>query len=355
MNKLILSLALLSAIVPVGCGGGSGLGPAKTQSGVTPTPVTPQSVALTPTTFTLQNGQRVTLTGTRTGTELKGNLKVLAATAQPRLQSGSQNVAFPFSIALGDYGYTGTFTPPRGFTINGNFGSLGSFTMSGQLQTATENGSYSLTTNGVTDTGVLPATGTPPTPNGTATPAPTTPATGGFKVTGDLRFSGVSAGSPVITAPLNSFANPGKGTFSKPTATPSQSVSFGASDIKFSGNGSNSGTERTISIGSTSASSNFASPVPFSVGQRFDLDKNRTFNVVQYSESVISGTAINFRIWRAQEGELVVKSVGADSIGFELVNAKMQNISPSGTPDPTLGTFTLNGTVNATGLTVKTN
>ena len=360
MNKL--TLALIGALVPVvlvGCGGGNGFSPAKTQSGPQPTarptatPAPGAPIALTPTTFTLGNGQRVTLTGTRMGTQLKGNLKVEAAPLS-RLQTGSQNVAFPFSIAIGNYGYTGTLTPPRGFTINGNFGALGSFQMSGQLQTATQNGSYSLTTNGTTDTGILPATGA--TPTSTATPIPTTaPAAGSFKLTGDLRFTNATAGSPVITAPLNSFLDPGTGTFGKSAATPSQSVSFGAIDKKFNGNGTNSGVERGLSISVVSGILNPTAPAPLSVNQRFDLAQNRSFNIVQYTQSSVNGTAISFRFWRATAGELVVRALGTNSITLELVAVRMQSLTITGAPDASAGEFNLAGTVTATGLTVQTN
>lgn len=167
-KRLALALALCGAVLPltiVGCGGGGGGGGLLSPQGPQ-TPQTPTAVNLTPTTFTLANGQRVTLTGTRMGDKLAGKLKVLNAAAQTKLTSGAQNATFPFSVAVGEYGYTGTFTPPRGFDIIGNFGSLGSFTMKGQLQTATENGSYSITTNGVdtsagqfTLNGTLTATG----------------------------------------------------------------------------------------------------------------------------------------------------------------------------------------------------
>ena len=226
-KRLALSLALTGAVLPValiGCGGGGGTSPLKTRTGVTPTPVTPQTLALTPATFTLQNGQRVTLTGTRTGTQLKGNLKVAAAPLA-RLQTGSQKQAFPFQIAVGNYGYTGTFTPPRGFNIVGNFGSLGSFTMSGQLQTTTQDGSYSLTTNGTTDTGILPATGTPTgTPTATGTPRPTA----------TTAPSPGATATPVPTTPGGPVIRTADGTFNFTVANNAES-NFVFTDIKGSG------------------------------------------------------------------------------------------------------------------------
>ena len=354
MNKLILPLALIGAIVPValiGCGGGSGTGPAKTQTGPqTPqNPQNPQPVALAPTTFTLGNGQRVTLTGTRTGTALKGNLKVLAATAQPRLATGSQNVAFPFSIAIGDYGYTGTLTPPRGFTINGNFGSLGSFQMSGQLQTATQDGSYSLTSNGTTDTGILPASG------GTMPPPPVTPPAGNYAVTGNLTLTDITPGSAVVASPFNSFVTTGaKGTLGNSTAG-NQALSLGAPDSNPMNNGTNSSLQRSISVGINSAfATNPPTLVPFSVPQRFPLGQNFS-NLVQYSQASVNGTAIGIRLWRAVSGEVVLRAIGTNSASVELVNVRMRGLNINGTVDTTAGEFTLNGPLNATGLTVENN
>ena len=345
-KRLALPLALLGAVLPlttIGCGGGNGglLNPQ--------TPQTPASVNLTPTTFTLGNGQRVTLTGTRTGNQLAGKLAVAGAAAQPKLTSGVQNQAFPFSVTNGEYGYTGTFTPPRGFSINGNFGGLGDFTMTGQLQTATENGSYSLTTNGTTDTGILPATGGP---TSTATP----PSTGNYKLTGDLAFSSVTAGSPVVATRFNSFPFAQKaGELGNSAQIGTQAATFGAADSNPSNNGTNSSLQRGITVAINSAfATNPPSFVPFSVPQRFALGQNFS-NLVQYSEARVNGTAIGFRIWRSVSGEVVLKSIGTNSIGVELVNVRMQGITTMGTVDTAAGEFTLNGPLTATGLTVKTN
>ena len=346
-NKLLLVLALSGAIVPLvigGCGGGGGglLNPQ--------TPQTPASVNLTPTTFTLQNGQRVTLTGTRTGDKLAGKLAVAGAAAQPKLTSGAQNQAFPFSVTNGEYGYTGTFTPPRGFSIVGNFGSLGSFQMSGQLQTATQDGSYSLTTNGVTDTGILPASGG--TPTATATPAPST---GNYKLTGDLMISDATAGSSVIKSPLNTFVyTPNAGELGN-TSVNTQTLGFGGTDSNPSGNGTNSFTTRSISVGLASAfSGTTVAQVPFSKDQKFTLGQNFV-NLVQYNQTSVNGTAIKFTIWRAKSGDVFVRDIGTDSAKVELVNLKMQGLTTMGTVDTAAGEFTLNGTLTATGLTVKTN
>ena len=342
-TKLLLALALCGAVLPlstIGCGGGNG--------GLI-NPQNPQAIALTPTTFTLGNGQRVTLTGTRTGDKLAGKLAVAGAAAQPKLMSGSQNQAFPFSLAIGDYGYTGTLTPPRGFTINGNFGSLGSFQMSGQLQTATQDGSYSLTTNGVTDTGVLPATTTPP-----VTP-PVTPPTGNYAVTGDLRLSGITGSQPAVASPFNSFVTTGaKGTLGNSTLG-TQALSLGGNDSNPVNNGTNSTRQRSIAVAINSAfETNTPKFVPFSVGQRFPLGQNFS-NLVQYSEASVNGTAAAIRIWRGVSGEVVVRAIGTNSATVELVNVKMRGLNLNGTVDTTAGEFILKGPISATGLTVETN
>ena len=511
LKRYALPLALIGAVFSsslVGCGGGSGSGSGFPPFGGNPTPTptstTPTPVALTPFAFTLANGQKVTLTGTRTGNNISGTLKVAAKTTAPfkaRLSKSliTKNATFPFQITAGDYSYTGTVTPPRTFTLNGNFGGLGDFTMTGLLPTATQAGSFSLTTNGVTDTGVIPSPGTttppttPPTGNipdginltftpsrpsnfdkgplkvqqvlldtdssgkknlavtvngdqftgrligfsfqvqlfdamqgkvytmpssavaltyqgnitnpldgggagatylltggkitvnvlstskaaltfenviftarqGTAqgdtvkvngtlsvpVPQTTPPVVGNYAVSGSLAVSNVTSGSTVITSPINTFAyTPKAGEFGKSPLNSNQSVSFGGTDKNLTGNGQSRG----ISIGAVSSVNNFQSPVPFSVGQRFNLANNRTFNSVIYSQTTVQGTSIGFAIWNAISGELVVKAVGTNSITLEFVNVRMQGFTITGNVDPAAGAFTLNGTIAATGLTVKT-
>ena len=187
MNKLILPLALIGAIVPValiGCGGGSGLGPAKTRSPQTPqTPQTPQPVALAATTATLDNGQRITLNPIRTGTALSGTVVVSGPTAQTRLQSGVQNL-ITRTIKVGTFTLVGTFTAPRGYNIRALDGATELFQMNGDFPTQTQDGTYNLRlADGQTESGRLPVAGTTPTPRPTTAPtpgpttAPTTPPT----------------------------------------------------------------------------------------------------------------------------------------------------------------------------------
>ena len=283
-KRLALTLALTGAVLPltlIGCGGGGGglLSPRPTtrpNPTATSSPTTP--IALTPTTFTLQNGQRVTLTGTRTGNALAGKLAVAAA-PQPKLASGAQNATFPFQIAVGEYGFTGTFTPPRGFSITGNFGSLGNFNMSGQLQTATENGSYSLTTNGVTDSGILPATGNPPAPNATATP---TPPTSGYQITAltPLTFTDVTAGSPIVTTPIASFLprKEDKGFYNLDANNALESLAITGSDSDFVAPGK--ATSRGVTV--------VLAAGPFTVGREFPMNAG-VANTVQVAQLARDG------------------------------------------------------------------
>ena len=366
-QKLLLTLALSGAIVPlalVGCGGGNGglLSPrptARPNATATPSPTLP--VALVPTTFALQNGQRVTLTGSRTGDKLVGKLKVEGAATQQRVVSGSQNQAFPFSLAIGEYGYTGTFTPPRGFNVVGNFGSFGNFTMTGQLQTATQDGSYSLTTGGVTDTGVLPASGTPPTPTNTATPAPPT---SGYRLTANvpLTFTNVTAGSPIVPTPIASFVSKpdDKATFRRVTNASFngtyEAVNFGSVDSVIPPsqlNGGGKGTTRTLGVTLASVpTSQITSSRPFTVGQVISLVPVDFSTGVGITQVTVNGTTFSTNIWRATSGSATIKAVGVDSVTVELKDARMQGRNITGSVDATAGEFTLNGTGTATGLTV---
>ena len=211
-KRVALPLALLGAVLAVGLTGCVPSGPAGPSVAKTTSQIPEGQIR--PNTFTLANGQRVTMTATHTGNSLVGALTVLNAndpgpiqptpTQQPTEEPdpdfpgpdfpgpdfpfpdptpvptaafqrsqrgpklGTQNQTFPFQIAAGTYPFTGTFTAPRGFNVTGTFGSQGAFTLTGEFATENAVGSYKLTVNGVTEQGILPRlsrAAKPPTAN----------------------------------------------------------------------------------------------------------------------------------------------------------------------------------------------
>ncbi len=187
------------ALLISGCGGGNGGGflggnPTATPVVTATATGTPLATATTVPTgaqtsnFTLGNGQRAILT-TVVGANntLSGTIQILA----PALISRSTK-ALTTSIKIGTFQITGTFSPPRGFQFTVTDGGQTLFSMSGQLATATQTGSYTLNFNGQTDSGIIPTLGTPfptatPRPTTSATPMPTPTASGALS--GTYNFS----------------------------------------------------------------------------------------------------------------------------------------------------------------------
>ena len=195
----LLAAAPLSVLV-TGCGGGSGLSPFNPQ----PQPQPNQPVTQT-SNLTLENGQRAILTTNRNGNDITGTLQILNVAQSPLLASKAPaGKVLNFNIAVGTYSISGTFTPPRGYSISGNFGEFGTFSLTGLLPTATEAGSYSLVANGQTDNGVIPVIGSPvPSPSTAPSPSPSTAPTSapGGSSSFDLSFT-PSSDSNFGVAPL---------------------------------------------------------------------------------------------------------------------------------------------------------
>lgn len=183
-----LGAGAVLGIVLTGCSG-SGTGGAF-QPNATPTPTatatptTPQPAAQV-SNLTLGNGQRAILTTTVDGNnKITGSVQILAPAVVPAVAKIGTK-AFSFSIPLSTYGIvSGTFTPPRSYNITGNFGALGSFSMSGLLPTTTQEGTYTLSVNGQTESGIIAKVGqTFPTPTPNPTTQPTTPPGGTVNIT----------------------------------------------------------------------------------------------------------------------------------------------------------------------------
>lgn len=113
------------------------------------------------------NGQTGSLNLTRQGNQVDGELTI--SNPSPTLRSQ----ALSRSLQFGSYALTGSFTPPKGFSVTGNFPApIGTFTVSGNFPSLTEPGSATLEANGETVSIELPALNTIPSPSPTS-PSPT--------------------------------------------------------------------------------------------------------------------------------------------------------------------------------------
>lgn len=149
-NLILLGAALIIAVPAVttlpGCGGGN--------SGVRAQVVNGLQV-------NLGNGQTGTLNLTFIGTQLTGQLIVPA----PLVLKGARvaPTAIAFTIPPGTYNLTGTFAAPRGFTAEGSYQDSDNltvnFTLTGQVPTASSEGTFTFTAKGQSVTGTIPKLG----------------------------------------------------------------------------------------------------------------------------------------------------------------------------------------------------
>lgn len=292
----VLCVVPIMALVP-GCGGGSngqGLIPS-----TTPNPATTQASNMT-----LGNGQRAILTTTTRGTEITGTLQVLPPAVNP-LRATTR--ALTYSFGVGTYQISGTFTAPRGFSITGTDGGQPLFTMTGQLSTATLAGSYSLTVDGQTDTGVIPKVGQafPTTPP--VTPPPTT-------ITSNLTFS-PSSDSNFVNAPLTT------GTF---TLVASANIVGGAlqSDVKIGKDG--------VFLAFSGISSTIGSTANFG-----------TFGASGYIYNYTPAGLI--RNFVPESGSITLTAISQNSATFRFNNA----VYAANSGNIARGKVTVNGTVTA--------
>ena len=352
-HRLLLTLALCGAVLPltiVGCGGGNGglLNPNPTaRPNPTATPTANQPVALPVQAFTLGNGQRVTLNLTQTGAALKGTAQIAAATAQKRVLATGAQALLSVQIPPGLLPIEGTFTAPRGFDLRATDGS---FSVKGNLATPTQAGTYNLTlANGQTDSGIVPATGTPtgtatPTPTTatpTATPLPTTPPTSGpLNVTASpvLIFSDFSANSNLLNrsslASFDKFSTADNEIFNYTGTATYQSAKLQGT---LQGNGT--AGQRTIAIAFSGVANIQSAGANFKVG---DVRQFNVFNQIIYSE----GVDRNNNIYKASSGTMTITKLGANSLSIA-VDALMVPYLGDG-----VGSFRIKGTVNGTGLKV---
>lgn len=98
----------------------------------------------------LGNGQAVSVSMQIQGQQISGEL--IVAEHALRTQSISH------TLRIGRYAFTGSFSPPRGFTMAGNFSEPAEpFSLTGTLPTQTDPGSFTFTQGGETVSDILPA------------------------------------------------------------------------------------------------------------------------------------------------------------------------------------------------------
>jgi hypothetical protein len=138
-NWLCLGALLLMALA--GCGGGNGSGTLQNFNNLR---------------VNLGNGQTVTLNLAIRNAQVTGTMivpaPVAARDATPR--------DLGFTLPPGTYQLTGEFTPPRGFTATGSYqnnsGQTVPFTITGQVPTTSEAGSFTFTALGQSVSGTIP-------------------------------------------------------------------------------------------------------------------------------------------------------------------------------------------------------
>lgn len=278
----------------------------------------------------LGNGQNGLLDLTINGTTLNGRLDVSNQVANP-LNKGlkaenpasNQPKALDFQLPPGAYILSGTFNPPRGFTAQGTFQNSGgqtvNFTITGQVPTTSDEGSYTFTALGQSVTGTIPRIGqSTPTPVPTAT---STPVSNGDTIAGGI--SSVINSNVVAT----SFNLPLIRSTARNTAPRLFSAVFERTDVAI---------RRSIVF-------EVLPNVDLAAGQSFSLagtGSNRILTYFEADNANPSGTAKN---WDSISGTLRIDSVQGDRINFTITNARVQ---ARGT-DQATGSFTLNATGHA--------
>lgn len=116
----------------------------------------------------LGNQQDIKLEMRISGQTIQGELIVAAGELKTQLWSKT--------LSFGRYSFTGSFSPPRGFAINGNFPEpVGAFMLNGNLPTQSEAGNFTFSQGGETVSDSLPALNTLPTPSPLNSSSPAAP------------------------------------------------------------------------------------------------------------------------------------------------------------------------------------
>lgn len=136
-----LFIAVPATVLLPGCGGGS-------SSNRLP------AIRLFSAPVQLSANQTARLNVRLRGITIEGDLIVNEATGP---NPGPTPGALPFNLPASTYALTGTFTAPRGFTLTGDFPApVGTFSVTGQIPTSSETGSFTITAGGNTVSGTFP-------------------------------------------------------------------------------------------------------------------------------------------------------------------------------------------------------
>ena len=364
MRRAALPLALVGAAVPailLGCGGGG------SSSSSPSTPSVPATIILPQTSFSLANGQYVTLNLTRTSNNLSGTAKI-SNTFPRTLRGGATNLTLPFQIPEGTYNVSGAFAAPSSFTLTGTAGDVGAFTLTGTFPISISDGTYSLSIGGITETGVIPVGGavanTTPTPTATVVGA-----VSNYRLSANLVISnggGLTFEPRDVDTGANAFTDFSGGGFLTGTGTGRQFLRLQAARPSANVFGEN--LIFNLALQSRSFSQTGAA---FFAGQRLSLAPSPASNGTNVNQLTLrlfdsayvstSGRATIRTITPNSQTVVIVLTnvileLQPDTINATPTASAIPSAFATSTPVPgavTTPTVLVNGTITATGLTVN--
>ncbi|HEY0076395.1 MAG TPA: hypothetical protein VGB77_20015 [Abditibacteriaceae bacterium] len=276
----------------------------------------------------LGNGQRGLLDLAVNGTTLTGRLDVSNQAANPLNKvlkaenpASNQPKALNFQLPPGAYILSGTFNPPRGFVANGTYqnssGQNVDFTITGQIPTTSDEGSFTFTALGQSVSGTIPRIGqNTPTPTATATPV-----TNGDTIVGNI--TGVVNSNVVATG----FNMPLKSSRVRNTVPRLFSAVYEGTDVAI---------RRGITFQLAPASN-------LATGQSFSLAGTSTNRILSYFEADNANPSGTAKSWDSISGTLRIDSIQGDRINFTITNARLQARGS----DQATGSFTISATGQA--------
>lgn len=353
--KILRNFSLLGVLAPLalaaGCGGGSSSAPGPSTPLPTPTFVPPAggptapAVALPAISLRLPEGQAGILSLKRTGGTLNGELRVqeIAAT-----HSGLETGVYPVS---------GVISAPTAFSLAGETARSNKFTLTGNLPNGDTVGDFSFKLGDLTGNGLLLG------PNFS-----TVPSYGPAASAGDLQFSDFTARGPV-SLPQFPFdfigvTPTGPNSFNEPPTTNRDGGGFQftvdgkqiRTGLKATGTRRIVGnTRRNLRLEISLASISNQGQNKLVAGQTFNLAVPGNTSS-GFSPAVFA--SLNGFDYLNTSGTLVVKSIGPESVAFELRNVTVANYNSHPTGNTTdfpndgkpLSSFVINGTFQASGL-----
>ncbi len=347
MGCLLLVALPASTLLP-GCSGGG----SKVSFGTFTS-----TVALSPS----QTGTVILNTG---GGGVNGFLQVLPSSANDADKKATR--AFNFTIPIGNYAFTGTFSPPFNFTASGTFPGGVPFTIVGQIPTNGGNGNYTITAGGETVSGNFLTGNFTPTPGPTNTSTPVGTATATPRATATATPVGTATPTPIRTA--TPTPQPTATKTPTPTPTPINSNNNRVDSILFSSvSGVNATSTASYSatlpnnsffkndgrgfvgtaffekqVGSVKRKLTFEGPIrsaAVSAGEDFPVGGGEGQNLANVFYSEVGSNGVE-KSWAATSGTYHVESGDTNKVSFSLENV---HFGPASSANGATGTFTLNG------------